>query len=89
MDVEEEGGREGEGTLMALEATWFLTHKADPILKMLVDACNRFNKLSFLAMLWTVRHFWPVGARLALNCYKHWSQLLFRKPGEPTVTLLG
>ena len=39
-------------------------------------------------MLWTVQHFWPVGARFAFNFYKHRAQLLFRQPGELPVTIL-
>ena len=55
----------------------------------LVDARNGFNALSRLAMLWTVRHRWPDGARFAFNCYKHWAQLLLRQPGELPVTILS
>ena len=58
MEVEEDVGseREGEGggTLRALEALEFLTQEAEPSGTMLVDAHNGFNKLSRLAMLWTV-----------------------------------
>eukprot|EP00957_Ditylum_brightwellii_P120555 9197160-Ditylum_brightwellii.AAC.1 len=39
--------------------------------KTLVDARNGFNDLSCYAMLWTVRHLWPMGARFVFNCYKH------------------
>ena len=35
-----------------------------------------------------MQHRWPVGARFAFNCYRHWAQLLFRQPGEPPVTIL-
>ena len=56
---------------------------------MLVDARNGFNKLSRLAMLWTVQHRWPVGVRFAFNCYRHWAQLLLRQTGEPPVTILS
>ena len=56
---------------------------------MLVDARNGFNELSRLAMLWTVRHRWPAGARFAFNCYKHWAQLLLRQPGELPITILS
>ena len=41
-----------------------------------------------MAMLWTVQHCWPVGARFAFNCYRHWAQLLLRHLGEPPVTIL-
>ena len=71
MEVEEVEGREGEeeggGTLRALEALEFLTQDADPSGTTLVDTRNGFNKLSRLAMLWTVRHRWPAGARFAFN----------------------
>eukprot|EP00957_Ditylum_brightwellii_P103516 7887003-Ditylum_brightwellii.AAC.1 len=34
---------------------------------MLVDARNGFNKLSCMAMLWTVQHRWPKGARFPVQ----------------------
>ena len=39
-------------------------------------------------MLWTVQHHWLARVRFALNCYKHWVQLLLHQPGEPPVTVL-
>ena len=93
MEVEGERGSEGEegggGTQRALEALEFLTQEAEPSGTTLVDARNGFNELSRLAMLWTVRHRWPSGTRFAFNCYKHWSQILLRHPGEPPVTILS
>ena len=71
----------GGGTLRALEALEFLTQEAETSGTKLVDAGNGFNELIHLAMLWTVRHRWPAGARFAFNCYKHWEQLLLRHPG--------
>ena len=62
-----EGKEEGGGTLRELEALEFLTQEADPSRTMLVDDRNGFNELSRLAMLWTVRHRWPDGARFAFN----------------------
>ena len=56
---------------------------------MLVDARNGFNKLSRLAMMWTMRHRWPAGARFAFNYYRHSKQLLLHQPGEPPVTILS
>ena len=56
---------------------------------MLVDARNGFKELSRLAMLWTMRHRWPSGARFAFNCYKHWTQLILRQPGDFPVTILS
>ena len=52
---------------MALEATGFLTQDVDPGGTILVDTHNGFNKLIRLAMIWTVRHCCPSGARLELN----------------------
>ena len=91
MEVEEtgEGEEGGEGTQRALGALEFLTHDADPSGTTLVGARNGFNELSRLAMLWTVRHCWPVGAGFALNCYRHWAQLLLFQPGEPPVKILS
>ena len=57
--------------------------------KTLVDSSNGFNKLSLLAMLWTVRHRCPAGARFVLNFYMHWAQRIFRHPVEPPVTIMG
>ena len=63
MEVKGDGGSEGEdggeGTQRALEDLEFLTQDAEPSGTTLVDAHNGFNKLSRLAMLWTVRHRWP------------------------------
>ena len=70
--VVEEEGSEGEegggGTQRALESLEFLTQEAEPSGTTLVDARNGFNKLSRLAMRWTVWHRWPAGARFAFNC---------------------
>ena len=94
MEIEEEGESEGEGeeggdgTLRALGALEFLTQDVDPIGTTLVDTCNGFNELSRLAMLWTVQHHWPEGARFVFNCYRHWVKLLLRQPGELPVTIL-
>ena len=94
MDMEvEERGREGYegggGNQRALEALEFLTQESEPIGTTLVDACNGFNELSRLAMLWTVQHRWRDGAIFSFNCYKHWAQLLLRQPGELLVTILS
>ena len=76
METEEEGGNiaegveGGKGTQGALVSLEFLTQDAEPSGKTLVDACNWFNELSCLAMLWTVRHPWPAGARFPFNCYR-------------------
>ena len=93
MEGEEERESEVEegcgGTQWALEALDFFTQEADPSGTTLVDVRNGFDKLSRLAMLWTVRHLWLTGARFEFNCYKHWAQLLLRQPGEPPVTILS
>ena len=60
---------------MALEDTGLLNQDADPSGTTLIDARNGFNELSHLAMLWTVRRCWMVGARFAFNCYRHRAQL--------------
>ena len=92
MEVEEDKGSEGEEEdgepQRALGALEFLTQEAEPSVTMLVDACNGFNDLSRLAILWTVRYRWPAGARFGLNFYMHWAQLLLRQLGDPPVTIL-
>ena len=92
MEVNEDEGSEGEdgvrGTQRALEALKFLTQEAELSGTPLVDSRNGFNKLSRLAMLWTLQHRWPEGARFAFNCYRHWAKLLLRQPGELPVTIL-
>ena len=92
MEVDGGEGSEGEegggGAQQALEAFEFLTQDAEPSGTTLVDARNNFNELSRLAMLWTMCHRWPAGARFAFNCYKHWAQLPLRQPGELPVTIL-
>ena len=69
--MEEDEGSEGEegggDNLRAPETLEFLTQEAEPSSTTLVDAHNGFNKLSRLAMLWTVRHRWPAGARFSFN----------------------
>ena len=72
----------GEGASRALGDLEFLTHYTYPSGTTLVDSHNGFNKLSRLAMVWTVRHRWPAGARFSSNCYRHWAQLLIRQPGK-------
>ena len=79
----------GRGNQRALEALELLTQEAEPRGTTLVDARIGFNKLSRLAMLWTVRHCWPAGARFSFNYYRHWAQLLLCQPGDPPVTILS
>ena len=49
MEVEEEGEEEEEGEGL-------LTQESEPSGTMIIDACNGFNWLSRLAMLWTMGH---------------------------------
>ena len=86
---ESEGEEVGAGTLLALRSIEFLTQDAEPSGTTPGDARNGFNELSRLERLWTVRHRWPVGARLAFHFYRHWVQLLLQRLGEPPVTILG
>ena len=95
MDMEEkedrgnEGEEESDGTLRALGALDFLIQDTYPSRKTLVFACNGFNKLSRLEVLWTVRKRWPEGAMFAFNCCRHWTQLLLHHPGDLPVTILS
>ena len=91
MEVKEIGKGEegGDGTQRSLGDLEFLTKDAEPSGTTLVDARNRFNKLSRLAMLWTARHCWLAGARFTFDLYRHWAQLLLRHPVEPPVTILS
>ena len=83
------GEKEGDGNQRALGALEFLNHDAEPSGTTLVDVRNGFDDLIRLAMLWTVRHRCPAGARFAFNCYRHWAKLLLRQPEEPPVTILS
>ena len=74
--------------MLALEDTGLLTQDSESRGTTIVNARNGFNNLSRLAMLWTVRHHWPVGARFAFKCYRHWAQFLFRHPGDAPFILL-
>ena len=69
------------GTQRALVALEFLNQDADPSGTTLVDSCNEFNELSRLAMLWTVCHRCPEGARFVFNFSRHWAQLILHHPG--------
>ena len=55
------------GTLRSMVALDFLTQDAEPIGKTFIDAHNGFNKLRHLAILWTVRHFWPEGGKVCVQ----------------------
>ena len=88
-DGARKGAEDGDATIRALGAIVFLTQDAEPSRITLADACNGFNKLIRLTMLWTVRHRCPAGARFVFNCYRCWEQLLLRQPGEPPVIILS
>ena len=93
MEVEEERGSKGEeeggGNQRALGVIEFLTQEAETSVTTLVDASNGFNELSRLAMLWTVQHRWPAGARFVLSCYRNCAQLLLHQLGEPPLKILS
>jgi hypothetical protein len=42
-----------------------------------------------MAMLWTIRHEWPSGARFAFNCYRHWATLVIRGKGGTVVLIFS
>ena len=67
-----------EGAVHAVRAMWNGTEENEEWGFLLVDAANAFNAGNRTAILWTVRHLWPSGARFAFNCYRHWSQLMIR-----------
>jgi hypothetical protein len=70
----------------------FLTSKGLPRPSkgfLLVDAANAFNELNRTAMLWTIRHEWPSGARFASNCYRHWATLVIRGKGGTVVLIFS
>jgi hypothetical protein len=55
----------------------------------MVDAINGFNELGRKGGLWTVRHRWPGGSRLAFNCYRHSAQLILRRRGQDCLIILS
>jgi len=67
-----------EGGIHAMKLMWDIHHMEEEWGFLLIDARNAFNELNRTAMLWTVRHEWPAGARFAFNCYKHWPTLVIR-----------
>ena len=86
---EKKGEEGGEDALWVSTAAGWITQEDLPRVTTLVDACNGFNKMSCLAMVWTVRHHWPLGVRFAFNHYKHCAQLLLRRPVEDPITILN
>ena len=67
-----------EGAVHAVRAMWNGAADNEEWGFLLVDAANAFNAGNRTAILWTVRHRWPSGARFSFNCYRHWSQLMIR-----------
>ena len=59
VDGEGEGKEEGDGTQRLLGALEFLTQDAEISTTTPIDARNRFNDMSRLAMLWTTQDRWP------------------------------
>ena len=82
-----EGDDGGDRTQGAQESLGFFIQDAESSRTTLVDACNGFNELIRLAMLWTEQHLWPEGERFVFNCYSYWAQLLRRQSGEPPVKI--
>ena len=86
MGVEEDRGGEredeGGGAQRELGVLELLTQESEPSGNTLVYACNGFNELIRLAMLWTVQHRWLAGVGFTFNFYRHWEQLLLRQPGD-------
>jgi hypothetical protein len=70
-----------EGGIHAIEELWKQHEEEEEWGFLLVDASNAFNELNRTAMLWTIRHEWPSGARFAFNCYRHWATLVIRGKG--------
>jgi hypothetical protein len=67
-----------EGAIHAMQHTWEANKAEEEWGYLLIDAKNAFNEQNRTAMLWTVRHEWPSGARFTFNCYKHWATLVIR-----------
>eukprot|EP00978_Attheya_sp_CCMP212_P000833 scaffold1738_cov46-Attheya_sp.AAC.5 len=61
-----------EGAIHAMQLIYEEHHKMEEDWGfLLVDTRNAFNKGSCIAMLWTVRHTLPSGARFCFNVYRH------------------
>ena len=86
-DMEAEEG--GMGGLQTLEDKGILTQDVETGGTTLDDACNGFNDMICLVMLWTVWHRWPTGARFAFNCYGHSVQLLIFQTSDVPVILMS
>ena len=67
-----------EGGIHAMQHVWDAHRQEEEWGFLLIDARNAFNEQNQMAMLWTVRHEWPSGARFVFNCYRHWGTLMIR-----------
>ena len=68
-----------EGAVHAVRSMWNGAADNEEREFLLVDAANAFNAVNRTAILWTVRHSLPSGARFGFNYYRHWSQLDLRQ----------
>jgi hypothetical protein len=74
-----------KGGIHAINELWRQHKEEEEWGFLLVDAANAFNELNRTAMLWTIRHEWPSGARFAFNSYRHWATLVIRGKGGTVV----
>ena len=56
-----------EGGIHAMQHVWEAHQQEEEWGFLLIDACNAFNEHNQMAMLWTIKHEWPSGARIAFN----------------------
>jgi hypothetical protein len=61
--------------IYAMQHLWDAHHQEEEWGFLLIDAHNVFNEKNRMAMLWTIRHEWPSGARFAIKCYRYWGTL--------------
>ena len=80
LDNESQAGDINPGTTEVESAEIILPGREILKGRFLGNVHNGFNKLSRLAMLWTVHRPWPGGANFAFNLYRHSMQLLFLRP---------
>eukprot|EP00957_Ditylum_brightwellii_P199643 15219481-Ditylum_brightwellii.AAC.1 len=67
-----------EGGIHAMNDLWNDYGDNDEWGILLVDVCNAFDELNCMAMLWHVRHVWPLGCIYAFNTYRHRKILVVR-----------
>jgi hypothetical protein len=78
-----------EGGIHAIDELWRQHKEEEEWGFLLVDAANAFNELNRTAMLWTIRHEWPSGARFVFNCYRHWATLVIPGKGGTVVGIFS